>query len=692
MSHPQTGPRHAAVRETLHGVDIVDPFRWLEDAQSPETREWVADQNAASRAVLDAIPGRDALTARLRQLLEVGAVGSLREVKGCFFYTKREAGQDQPVLRMQDGLDAPPRILVDPTTYGEDGLTSLDWWFPSPDGALLCFGLSRHGDEWSTLHLLQIASGEVLPDRIHRARYASVAWLPDSTGFYYTRYPEPGTVPPGQEHYNSHLFFHRLGVDPADDPEIFGQGRAPEDMIGARISANGRWLVASAFQGWSRSEIYLLDREHPDDGFTPVAAGIDAVFADALVHGDRLYLLTNLDAPNYRVIAVDLDRAGAISPAEMATVIAERPDRVIEAIAIAGDRIVTEELERAIAHLRLYDLAGNQAGELDLPGPGSIGEIDADTGSRLLCVTWQSFTQPPTGYVFDTDRGTRVDVSPVALPAGYDPAGIVIEQVSYPSMDGTPISMFVVRSRDVPLDGSGPAYLTGYGGFNISRGSEYTPVLPAWLEQGGVFALPNLRGGGEYGEAWHRAGMREQKQHVFDDFIAAAEWLIDNGYTSRERLAISGRSNGGLLVGAVMTQRPDLYRAVYCGVPLLDMLRYDQFSIARLWIPEYGTAEEPDDFAWLHAYSPYHHVEDGALYPAVLFDAAEEDSRVDALHARKMTALMQERAANGPDRPILLRIESQAGHGQGKPLHKRVAQEADQWGFLGWQVGIDWGD
>jgi prolyl oligopeptidase len=298
MTQSQSTPRHAAVRETIHGVDIVDPFRWLEQAESPETQEWVAAENAATRAALDAIPGRAALTGRLSELLQVGGVLELREIRGAFFFTKRDPGQDQPVLRVQEALTGTPRVVVDPVAVDPDGLTSLDWWYPSPLGALLCFGLSRNGDEWSMLHVLRVATGELLVDRIPRARYASVAWLPDESGFYYTRYPEPGTVPPGQEHYNSHLFFHRLGDDPASDPEIFGQGRAPEDMIEARLSADGRWLVASAFRGWSRSEVYLLDRVHPDDGFKPVAAGIDAIFTDALVHAGQLFLLTNLDAPN----------------------------------------------------------------------------------------------------------------------------------------------------------------------------------------------------------------------------------------------------------------------------------------------------------------------------------------------------------------------------------------------------------
>nr|MBA2277717.1 S9 family peptidase [Chloroflexia bacterium] len=339
---------------------------------------------------------------------------------------------------------------------------------------------------------------------------------------------------------------------------------------------------------------------------------------------------------------------------------------------------------------RRYAPDGVARGEIDLPGVGSVTHVAGSPDSSVVTFGYHSFVQPPSCYVVDLADGERRDISPVALPEGYDPADILIQQVNYPSKDGTPISMFVVHHRDVLLDGDNPTYLTGYGGFNISLGSGYQAALPAWLECGGVLALPNLRGGGEYGEAWHRAGMREYKQNVFDDFIAAAEWLVEQNYTRPENLAIGGGSNGGLLMGAAITQRPDLFGAVFCAVPLLDMLRYHHFRIARLWIPEYGSAEEPDAFHWLRAYSPYHNVRAGTAYPAILITTGEQDSRVDPLHARKMTALLQAATSADGERPVLLRAEANAGHGQGKPLRKRVAEAADQWGFIGWRLGMDW--
>jgi len=363
---------------------------------------------------------------------------------------------------------------------------------------------------------------------------------------------------------------------------------------------------------------------------------------------------------------------------------------MIEEFALAGGLIVSHELERSTSHLRCYAMDGTAGGELELPAPGSVVGLAGEEEGALVLAGFTSFAVPPSLFAWDLASRRRWPVSPLPLAPGFDPATIVVEQVEYPSRDGTPISMFVVHWRGLAPTGEQPTVLTGYGGFNISLGPHYDPALPAWLERGGVLALPNLRGGGEYGEAWHRAGMLGRKQNVFDDVIAAAEWLIESGYTSVQKLAIAGGSNGGLLVGAAITQRPDLFRAALCEVPLLDMLRYHRFRIARLWIPEYGSAEEADAFGWLHAYSPYHRVAAGVCYPATLLTTGERDSRVDPLHARKMAALLQQATGCPTERPILLRAEADAGHGQGKPLAKRVAEAADSWGFLGWHLGVDW--
>lgn len=682
--------RREDVTDILHGVSITDPYRWLEDGDSAETRAWTDAQNAHTAEILAAAPGRATLEARLGDLLRVGSVASPGMYAGHVFFTRRDGDQAQASLLVRDPGTETDRVVVDPNALDPSGLTALDWWQPSPDGALLAFGTSQRGDEWSTLQILDVATGTVFPDRIARARYSSVAWLPDKSGFFYTRYPEPGSVPPGQEHYNSHAFFHALGAEPAADPKVFGEGRSPQDMMRLSLSRDGRWLLASAFQGWVNSELYLSDLHGHDAAFVPLVTAHDALFENPEFDGDRLLLLTNWRSPNYRILAVDLTGDRTAGPETWETVVPERPDRVITGFVRAGSEIVTDELESATSRLRRYGLDGAARGELALPGLGSVAGLTGDPESQTVIVGYTSFAVPPRLLAFDLASGDSSVFAALPPAPGVDPEGITVEQVWYPSKDGTPISMFLVARADLPRDVIAPTILTGYGGFNISRTPGYLAAQMAWLEQGGRYALPNLRGGGEYGEAWHKAGMRDKKQNVFDDFHAAAEWLIANGLTDAGHLGISGGSNGGLLMGAAITQRPDLFRAVYCAVPLLDMIRFDQFSIAKLWTPEYGSASDPAAFAWLHAYSPYHHVDEKTAYPAVLFTTAEQDSRVDPLHARKMAALLQHVVGESADSPILLHVERDAGHGVGKPLAKRVAEAADQLSFFSWRLGLAW--
>jgi prolyl oligopeptidase len=678
--------RRDDVVETLHGVEIVDPYRWLEDGASAETRAWTAAQNARTEAILSAVPGRVELEARLTELYRAGTV-EMPAVRGQrFFYLKREGEQSQAVLYARDGLDGAERSLVDPNALDPNGLTALDWWYPSHDGGLVAYGTSQNGDEWSTLRVVDVATGAVRPDAIARTRYSSVAWLPDGSGFYYTRYPAPGTVPPGQEHYNSHAFFHRLGADPATDPKVFGEGRSPQDMLQLEISADGRRLVAIAAQGWVRSEVYLRDLSAEAAVWVPVATGLDARFDNPIATADRLYLRSNLDASNGCIVAVD---PAAPAPANWTTIVPARDDRVLEGFVLAGGAIVTQELEAATSRLRVYALTGDERAELPLPVLGTVEALDGEPDNPVVVAGFASFAVPPSAFAFTVADGTRKPLAPVAAPPSLDPAAFDVRQVRYRSKDGTAISMFLVGRAGAPRDGQTPTILDGYGGFNIPRTPDYRPFFLDWIERGGMMAVANLRGGGEYGETWHRAGMLGNKQNVFDDFIAAAEWLIAEGYTSADRLATYGGSNGGLLVGATLTQRPELCRAVFCAVPLLDMLRYHHFSVAKLWIPEYGSADDPEAFRWLHAYSPYHHVERGRRYPAVLLTTAEQDSRVDPLHARKMAALLQWATAGDDDRPILLRAETAAGHGIGKPIRKRVAEAADVGCFLASQLGVD---
>ena len=683
---PNVESRREEVLESLHGVEIRDPYRWLEDSESEETRRWTAAQNARTAEILGEAPGRAALEARLRQLLSVGTVQAPSIRGDRFFYLKREGDQNQPALSVREGIDGEERAVVDPNESG-DGLTALDWWYPSPDGALLAYGTSRHGDEWSTLQVIGVETGDMHPDSIERTRYSSLAWLPDGSGFFYTRYPAPGAVPPGQEHYNSHAYLHHLDDDPAKDRKVFGEGRDPHDMLSLALSEDGRWLTVIVSQGWARSEVFLHDQTSPLDAAVPVVEGVDARFDTPHPSANRIFLRTNWDTPNYRIVAID---PTVPEPSNWQTVVAERPDRVIEDYVLAGGLIVAHEMEGATSRLRVYDLDGAFVRDLDLPGLGSVTALSGEAENPLLTVGYTSFIQPACAFAFDVRTGERRSLSSLPPAEEFDPSEIAIEQVHYPSKDGTTISMFLIHRYDVEKQGQNPTILAGYGGFNISKAPEYRPHMPAWIECGGIVAIPNLRGGGEYGETWHQAGMKGNKQNVFDDFIAAAEWLVAEGYTTAEKLGIRGGSNGGLLVGASMTQRPDLFRAVFCGVPLLDMLRYHHFSIAKLWVPEYGSSDEADSFAWLYAYSPYHHVEEGTVYPATLLTTAEQDSRVDPLHARKMTALLQHATARGDDRPILLRAESEAGHGAGKPLSKRIAEAADEGSFFGMFLGMEW--
>jgi prolyl oligopeptidase len=575
-------------------------------------------------------------------------------------------------------------VILDPSTLNPGGIVALDWWYPSFDGRLLAYGLSEGGTELSELHILDVDRAITADEQpIPHTRAASLAWLPDSSGFYYTRYPLPGSVPAGDEMYYRRVFFHRLGTDWQSDSEVFGEGRAREDWPNVDISWSGRWLAIEVEQGWVRSEVFVLDRAHPDRGFVPIHAGVEAM-AHVVFAGDQLFLHTNRDAPNWALFEVDPEHA---EPSTWRTVIAERSDRVLQSVHPAAGRLVAHELHNASSELRLYDRDGAVQTEVRLPTIGSVTGLGGEWSGHRIAFGFTSFVQPSTAYRVDPATGDCSVLAQGEVPAGFNAADYEVQQTWYSSRDGTRISMFLVHRSDAPLDRPRPAQLTGYGGFNVSRTPGFVTALPVLLDAGGLYALPNLRGGGEYGEAWHRAGMLADKQNVFDDFICAAQWLIENDYTRPEQLAITGGSNGGLLVGAALTQRPDLFKAVVCQVPLLDMLRYQHLRIARLWIAEYGSAEDPEQFRWLNAYSPYHHVRDGTRYPAIFLLTAEGDSRVDPMHARKMAARLQ--AASSSDAPVLLRVETAAGHGQGKPRGKQLDELTDVWSFLLWQLGLE---
>ena len=668
------------VVDDVHGAKIADPYRWLEADTSKRVGDWTDEQNERTRAVLDALPQRAGVARRLRELLAVGLLSTPRPIRGRIFHTRREGEQKQSILYVRDSIGAPDRALVDPNGLDPAGLTTLDWYYPSHDARYVAYGLSRGGDEMSTLFVIETATGMARPDRIPHTQRSTVAWV--EGGFYYTVHPAPGSVPAGDENYYRRVRFHRLGDDPAKDELVFGEGRPKEDILGVSTSPDSRWVLLIAYKGWAKSDLYLLDREHPERELATVMEGRDAI-AEGFVLDDRVWLSTNLDAPNYRIVAAPCEKPG---DQEWETVISEGPD-VIQGFDRTRDRIAVLRLVRATSRLTTHDLRGADEREIVLPSLGAVEMVDGDRVSDGVGYTFQSFTQPPIAFVADARTGEAQQVVRLAMPRGLDIANIAVEQTTYPSRDGTPVTMFLVRRSDVRPTGAVPTLLTGYGGFNISRTPAYFPGAAAWVEAGGLFALPNLRGGGEYGERWHRAGMLGKKQNVFDDFHAAAEALIARGWTSSRNLAVSGGSNGGLLVGAALTQRPDLFAAVYCAVPLLDMLRYQNFRIARFWIAEYGSAEDPVQAEWLREYSPYHNVRAGVRYPPVLFTTAEGDSRVDPMHARKMAALLQAQSED-PESVVLLRVDRDAGHGIGKPFDKQVDDLADQYAFLAWRTGL----
>jgi prolyl oligopeptidase len=669
-----------SIVDDIHGVRIADPYRWLEADASERVGEWTERQNARTRTVLDGLPDRAGLARRLRELLSVGLLSTPRPVGGRIFHTRREGEQKQSVLYVRDSIEALDRALVDPNAVDAAGLTTLDWYYPSPDARYVTYGLSRGGDEMSTLFVIETATGRALPDRIPHTQRSTVAWL--EGGFYYTVHPAAGAVPAGDENYYRRVRFHRLGDDPANDELVFGEGRPKEDILGVSTSPDSRWVLLIAYKGWVKSDVYLLDREHPEGGLATVMEGQDAI-AEGFVLGDRVWLRTNLDAPNYRIVSARCESPG---DRHWETVVAEGAD-VIEGFDRTRDRIAVLRLVRATSRLATYDVRGNDEREIALPSLGAVEIVDCDRAGHGVGYTFQSFTQPPVAFVADARTGETREVARLAMPRNLDVSNIAVEQTTYSSRDGTPVTMFLVHRRDVKPTGAVPTLLTGYGGFNISRTPAYFPGAAAWVEAGGLFALPNLRGGGEYGESWHRAGMLGKKQNVFDDFHAAAEAVIARGWASARTLAISGGSNGGLLAGAALTQRPELFAAVYCAVPLLDMLRYQNFRIARFWIAEYGSAEDPEQAEWLRKYSPYHSVRAGVRYPPVLFTTAEGDSRVDPMHARKMAALLQAQSED-PQSVVLLRVDRDAGHGIGKPLDKQVDDLADQYAFLAWRTGL----
>jgi prolyl oligopeptidase len=683
-------PRKAKVvpvEDTVQGHKIVDPYRYLENPNDPDTRLYVEQQLAYTRSILDPLPGRDKIKARLSQLLAIGTVGVPQMGGKYYFHTRREGNQNQPVLYVREGLNGAPtkpdRVLLDVNKLAADGTIALDWWYASDDGKYVAYGTSPGGSEISTLRVIETASGKLLPDSIERTRAASLAWKHDNAGFFYTRYPKKGDVPEGEEVYYRRVFYHALGGDPAHDPLIFGEGRDPEWWPNVSLSEDGRWLLINEEHGWTKTEMFLQDLTS-NSAPVEITAGKDFLYSADFFEG-KLYITTNEDASHYRVFVADTAHPRRESWKE----IIPQSDAVLQNVSVTGGGLLAQYQRNATSELKLFGLDGRKLADIPLPAIGDVfsatGRYDRDESF----FGFQSFTVPPSVYRVDLSSMKSALWAKVDAPS-IDPSAYDVQQVWYMSKDGTKIPMFVVNKKGIEKNGRNPTLLTGYGGFNVSLTPAFSRSMYLWMEHGGIYAVANLRGGSEFGEDWHRAGMLDKKQNVFDDFIAASEFLIAEKYTDKDHLAISGGSNGGLLMGAMITQRPDLFRAVVCAVPLLDMLRYQNFQIAKLWIPEYGSADDAVQFDWLYAYSPYHQVKRGQEYPAVLFMTGDTDTRVDPMHAKKMAALMQAEAKNGDskDKPILLGIETKAGHGQGKPVTKQIEESTDMYSFLFWQLGV----
>jgi prolyl oligopeptidase len=675
------------VEDTVQGHKIVDRYRYLENPNDPDTKLYVEQELGYTRAVLDPLPGRDKMNARLSQLLEIGTVGAPQVGGKYYFHTRRDGKQNQPVLYVREGLDGAfnreDRVLLDVNQLAADGTIALDWWYASDDGKYVAYGTSPSGSEISTLRVIETASGKLLPDSIDRTRAASLAWKPDNSGFFYTRYPKKGDVPEGQEVYHRRVFYHALGADPAQDPLIFGDGRDPEAWPNVNLSEDGRWLLIDEGYGWTKTEMFLQDLTSKNPP-VEITAGKEFVYGADFFQG-KLYITTNEDAPRYRVFVADTANPKRENWKELIP----QSDAVLQNASVTGGQLLAQYEHNATSELKLFGLDGKKLADIPLPAIGDVFSVSGRYDRDEIFFGFQSYTVPPSIYRVDLPGIKSALWAKVDAPS-IDPSAYDVQQVWYVSKDGTKVPMFVVSKKGIEKNGKNPTLLYGYGGFNVSLKPTFNRSMYLWMEHGGIYAVANLRGGSEFGEDWHRAGMLEKKQNVFDDFIAAGEFLIAQKYTDRDHLAIYGGSNGGLLMGAMITQRPDLFRAVVCAVPLLDMLRYQNFQIAKLWIPEYGSADDAKQFDWLYAYSPYHHVKAGVEYPAILFMTGDTDTRVDPMHAKKMAALMQADAKNGTsrDRPILLRIETKAGHGQGKPVNKQIEESTDMYSFLFWQLGV----
>ncbi|MFT6396496.1 MAG: prolyl oligopeptidase [Bradymonadia bacterium] len=671
--------RAGAVTEDLHGVSVSDPYRGLEE-DNAATDTWVDAQNAATEGYFTT-NARDGRRERLQELLSIGFYAGVARAGGRTFIEKREGEIDHAILYVIDGPDAEPRELINPNTMDER--TALDFFIPSPSGEYLAYGLSQNGDERSTTHVLDVATGENLTEAIPHTKWTALDWRHDEAGFYYTRYPSEGEADydaEAEDTYNRHLFYHELGTDHANDPLIF---RAPDptDFVSGEVSEDGRYLLIGTFRGWSASDMRWLDLEAGGEP-TPLVVGEDSVWWGGF-HEGRLLIYTNADAPLGRVLSVANEDAG--DRAAWQEIVPEGQSK-LEAFYPIGDLLVIPYVENVSSRVRVFGLDGTEHEDLALPLEiGSVGSIASEPGSTVLTYQYTSYFFPPA--LFETDLVTRETHQIDAIEADVDTSAYEVTRATVESPDGTPINVFIAHRTDMVRDGNQPVLLNGYGGFNVSLTPGFARSTLYWLEQGGVFAVANIRGGGEFGEEWHQAGMLGEKANVFEDFEAVIRWLGgESGISNSDRIAITGGSNGGLLMGAMLTRCPDAFRATVTSVGLYDMVRYTLFPPAEIWVSEYGDPEVAEDFNWLHAYSPYHNVEAGTEFPATLMLTADSDSRVSWQHSTKFAAALQE--ANTGDHPILFLMKQDQGHGAGTSLSDTVDAYVQRYTFIETELGL----
>ena len=670
-------PQKKEFKEVLHDVEFTDFYQWMEDFDKPEVQEWVIKQNQLTDKLIPYIL-REKITEEIFPYIDM-PTESTREKKGnyLFFYRKIE-GKNQKVYIVRNIKSGEEKVLIDPNEWSKDGTIAIDWAYPSPNGKYVVYGKSSGGSEWSILHIINVITEKILHDEIPRTRWANLAWKNDETGFYYTRYPNKGDVPEGEENYHRKLYYHKIGDYYKDDKVIIDKLRKKEEMIGVFPTANKKDYIITRTIDWIMNDLYLLKE---DGTIKTICENLDGLFVSDYIDG-KIYAYTNYKAPKGKIVKIFLENP---SPENWVTIIEESED-IIDSrnVRFIRKSIIVPVLHNAYYKLLIYDLEGKLKREIELPTLGSVLETMGNWEDKEMYFSFTSFFYPLSIYKVNINTG---DVELVfEPPLDIDTNKYELKQEWYSSKDGTSVPMFIVKKRDLEMDGNNPTYLTGYGGFNVNLTPKFSHNFPILLNRGVIYAQPNLRGGGEFGKKWHLEGRKEKKQNVFDDFIAAAEWLIENNYTNKNKLIIHGASNGGLLVGAVFTQRPDLYKAAICGVPLLDMLRYHKFYVANIWSDEYGSADNHTDFEYLLKYSPYHNIKEKTKYPAILFTTAESDTRVHPMHALKMTAKLQEIEKSNP---ILLKYEFKAGHGLGKPLKKIAEIYAYILGFTLWQLGLE---